>query len=150
VPSLLAAATTRDAEARGRLTRAARSQLRVHGERVGRRSARLGRLAPECLEARSVALRADAARLGPFSLGHLTREEERVRSWRRLLMAYDVDRQLERGYSLTLTAGGELVRSAADVGEGEEIVTRLADGTVRSSVLATERTQVEEEENEGQ
>ena len=55
-------------------------------------------------------------------------------SWRRLLAAYDVDRQLERGYSLTLTAEGRLVRSAGELAEQQEIVTRFADGTVRSRV----------------
>jgi exonuclease VII large subunit len=55
-------------------------------------------------------------------------------SWRRLLAAYDVDRQLERGYSLTLTTEGRLVRSAGELAELQEIVTRFADGTVRSRV----------------
>ena len=59
-----------------------------------------------------------------------------MQSWRRLLAAYDVDRQLERGYSLTLTAEGQLVRSAAALTEEQEIVTRLADGTVHSRVQA--------------
>ena len=58
-------------------------------------------------------------------------------SWRRLLAAYDVDRQLERGYSLTLTTEGRLVRSAGELAELQEIVTRFADGTVRSRVEET-------------
>ncbi len=76
--------------------------------------------------------------MGPLSLGHLGRQGERVQSWRRLLAAYDVDRQLERGYSLTLTAEGRLVRSAAGLAKEQEIVTRFADGTVRSRVQAVE------------
>jgi hypothetical protein len=50
-----------------------------------------------------------------------------------------VDRQLERGYSLTLTAGGSLVRRAGDVAPGQEIVTRLADGSVRCTVDGVDR-----------
>ena len=75
-------------------------------------------------------LSAHAARLGPLSLGHLGRQDERVQSWRRLLAAYDVDRQLERGYSLTLTADGQLVRSAAgtDRGAGDRDPVRRRDG----------------------
>ncbi len=61
-----------------------------------------------------------------------------MQSWRRLLAAYDVERQLERGYSLTLTADGDLVRSAAALAEEQEIVTRFADGTVRSRVQGKE------------
>jgi exonuclease VII large subunit len=69
-----------------------------------------------------------------------------VHSWRRLLAAYDVDRQLERGYSLTLTADGALVRSAAAVAERQEIVTRFADGTVRSMVQGADVRPRQEED----
>jgi exodeoxyribonuclease VII large subunit len=138
VPSLLVEAQARDAAARGRLTRAGRGQLRVHRERLERRATVVARLAPEGLLARQSGLRTHAARLGPLSMGHLAREAERVRSWRRLLTAYDVERQLERGYSLTLTAAGELVRSAAGLLVGTELVTRFADGTARSRVESAE------------
>ncbi len=141
VPVLLADAETRDAQARGRLTRAARSQLRVHRERLSVRAGALVRQAPGGLEARQGSVRTQAARLGPLSLGHLSRQTERVRSWQRLLTAYDVDRQLERGYSLTFNAEGQLVRNAGDVLVGHEITTRFADGKVRSRVEATEKSE---------
>ncbi len=86
-------------------------------------------------------MRAHAARLGPLSTGHLARQSERVRSWQRLLAAYDVERQLERGYSLTLDAEGRLLRSAADVGVGDRVVTRLGDGTLHSTIVGTERNE---------
>jgi exodeoxyribonuclease VII large subunit len=145
VPSFLADAELRDAQARGRLTRAARHQLRVHRERLAKRAGAVGRLAPEGLTARQSVLRTTAARLGPLAGGYMAREEERLRSWRRLLTAYDVDRQLERGYSLTLTTEGQLVRSAAALPAGSEIVTRFADGTAHSRV---ESTQVQIDEGE--
>jgi exodeoxyribonuclease VII large subunit len=146
---LLEDAQLRDAQARGRLTRAARSQLRVHRERVAIRAGSVARLAPEGLVARQGGLRAHAARLGPLSLGYVAREAERVRSWRRLLTAYDVDRQLDRGYTLTLTSDGQLVRSAGGVNVGQEIVTRFADGTARSRVESFAiRDRDEENENE--
>jgi len=149
VPALLQEAQARDAAARGRLTHAARSQLRVHRERLMVRTLALGRLAPEGLSARQGALRNNAARMGPLALGHVAREAERVRSWRRLLTAYDVERQLERGYTLTLTAAGALVKSAAVLPVGSEIVTRFADGTARSRVESAEvRSDRVEERNE--
>ncbi len=138
VPSLLAEAQARDAAARGRLTRAARGQLRVHRERLVRRSTAVGRLAPEGLAARQAGLRTHAARLGPLASRHIAKEVERVRSWRRLLTAYDVERQLERGYTLTHTVSGELVRSAAGLAVGTEVVTRFADGSARSRVESAE------------
>ena len=75
----------------------------------------------------------------------LERRDEQLRSWRRLLAAYDVDRQLERGYSLTLGADGSLVRSVRDLAHGQEIVTRLADGSVRSTVEAVALAEAAEE-----
>jgi exodeoxyribonuclease VII large subunit len=138
VPALLAEAEARDEAARGRLTRAARGQLRVHGERLTRRATVVGRLAPDSLATRQGVLRTHAARLGPLATGHLAREAERVRSWQRLLTAYDVERQLERGYTLTLTASGELVRSAGALTAGTEIVTRFPDGSARSRIESAE------------
>ena len=116
VPTYLADAQSRDVQARGRLTAAARQQLRVHRERLARKGTSLGRAAPDRLASNAARLGAHAARLGPLSLGHLGRQDERVQSWRRLLAAYDVERQLERGYSLTLTSDGQLVRSVAGAG----------------------------------
>ncbi|MGP0029621.1 MAG: exodeoxyribonuclease VII large subunit [Acidimicrobiales bacterium] len=132
--SLLSEARARDAQARGRLTRAARSQLRVHRERLVRRATAVARQAPGGLAVRRGGLRTHAARLAPLSLGHVARQAERVRSWQRLLTAYDVDRQLERGYTLTVTPEGRLVRGAREVTVGQELVTRFADGTARSRV----------------
>ncbi len=77
-------------------------------------------------------------------MSQLERRDEQVRTWRRLLAAYDVEQQLQRGYSLTLSADGALVRSAGDLAAGQEIVTRLADGTVRSAVTEVERVDVSE------
>ena len=63
---------------------------------------------------------------------------------------YDIDRQLERGYTLTLTAAGELVRSAGALPVGSELVTRFADGTARSRIeSAAVRDGGAEEGNEG-
>ena len=82
--------------------------------------------------ARSVALR--AARLGPRADGVLERGGDRVGAWRRLLDAYDVQRQLERGYSLTYDTSGGLVRSTEALQTGAGLVTRFADGSARSTV----------------
>jgi exonuclease VII large subunit len=122
--------------------------LRVHRERLALRAGGVARLAPEGLVARQGRLRTHAARLGPLAGGHVARQGERVESWRRLLTAYDVERQLERGYSLTLTAAGQLVRSAGEVEIGQEIVTRFADGTARSRVEEAAVRERDEEKDE--
>ncbi len=138
VPTYLSDVQSRDTQARGRLTAAARQQLRVHRERLSRKGSSIGRSAPDRLGSSAARLAAHATRLGPLSLGHLGRQDERVQSWRRLVAAYDIERQLERGYSLTLTTDGELVRSATALAEEQQIVTRFADGTVRSRVQGNE------------
>ncbi|HEX6773035.1 MAG TPA: exodeoxyribonuclease VII large subunit [Acidobacteriaceae bacterium] len=45
---------------------------------------------------------------------------------------------LDRGYSMTFTANGQLVRESSSLSRGETLMTRLARGTVRSTVTGTE------------
>ena len=49
-------------------------------------------------------------------------------------LALDPALQLKRGYSLTYTADGRLLRSSSDLHFGDQLITRLADGTVKSEV----------------
>ena len=51
------------------------------------------------------------------------------------LTAYSPYGVLERGYSLTTTESGAVVRSADEVSNEEMLITRLAKGVVRSRVL---------------
>jgi len=51
------------------------------------------------------------------------------------LEAYSPYGVLTRGYSLTTRPDGSVVRSARDLHAGDEIVTRLADGTVSSRIF---------------
>ena len=52
------------------------------------------------------------------------------------LRALDPRRVLERGYTITRTADGAVVRSARAVSPDDELVTETADGAVRSRVQA--------------
>ncbi len=58
---------------------------------------------------------------------NLVGAEARVRS-------LDPQRALARGWSITRTADGRLVRAPGDVNAGDELVTQLAGGEVRSTV----------------
>jgi exodeoxyribonuclease VII large subunit len=137
VPGFLDDAQARDSQARGRLTAAARHQLRVHSERIGNKTSTLRRCAPARLEECQSSARETAGRLSARSASHLQRATEQLSGWRRLLAAYDVENQLRRGYSLTTTADGALIRSAKELSVGQDIVTRLADGSVPSRVSAS-------------
>jgi exodeoxyribonuclease VII large subunit len=61
-------------------------------------------------------------------------DERQVSQWRRLLGAYDYQRQLERGYSVTRGPDGSVLRSSAGVAPGDALVTLLADGALHSVV----------------
>ena len=56
----------------------------------------------------------------------------RAQSLEARVAALDPELQLRRGYSLTYTDDGRLVRSVADVHEGDTIITRIADGDLLS------------------
>ena len=101
----------------------------------------------------SVQAQVTAQSTSVFSNGRhrISRQSERLtdRSRRRLengsqlldvlearLSAADPAQALKRGYSITTTTDGQLVRRADQVGVGASITTRLAQGTVTSTVDA--------------
>jgi exodeoxyribonuclease VII large subunit len=95
-----------------RVERAAEAHLRTAGSGAADRARRLAALAPRAL--------ADAER----SLGA---REARVH-------ALDPARTLARGWSITRTADGRVVRSPSEVAAGEVLVTQVRDGSLRSTV----------------
>jgi len=118
----------------GRLAGTARQQIRWHRERLEHRVAGLTRAAPLALRGEAASVLARSARIGPAGLRSLAEAEQRVSGWRRLLGAFDIERQLERGYTLTMDADGRVLRSGADLGDGDVLVTRFADATAHSVV----------------
>ena len=130
----LAEASERDSRARRRLVTCTRSQLDRHRQRlvVGSRSLKLR--APQVTSSVHGDMRQRAARLAVSSSLLLTRLDDQVLSLRRLLGAYDLDRQLERGYTITLGPDGKTARSAAGLFLGDEITTRFVDGSIRSKI----------------
>lgn len=64
------------------------------------------------------------------------RAAERLEAHGRLCEQLSPERTLARGFSVTRRADGGLVRRASDVAAGDELRTRLADGTVESTVDA--------------
>lgn len=106
-------ATGRLAGAEERVQVAARGHLRDAATRLADHRRRLERRAPRVLD--------DAVR----ELGAL---DARLR-------ALDPQRALRRGWSITRRTDGSVVRSPADVAPGDELVTTVADGSVRSTVV---------------
>jgi exodeoxyribonuclease VII large subunit len=133
-------AIERDRTARARLSQATRHQLHRHAERLESRSRRITAQARQQLEAAATSVEVRAARIGPCAHRAVANQAERLVSWRRLLAAYDVDRQLERGYTLTLGEDGRIVRSVGALTIGSVLVTRFADGTAGSEVRRVDMT----------
>lgn len=131
---VLVAAESRDTQARDRLTSGARHQLRWHGQRLAARTGGLVERAPRLVTEARASVGARSGALGPLAHGHVARAGDRLVSWRRLVAAYDVERQLERGYTLTLDDRGRVLRTVAGLAPGTPVVTRFADGTARSTV----------------
>jgi exodeoxyribonuclease VII large subunit len=139
--AVLASAQQRDNQLRGRLAAMARHLIRVQRERLGHQADALAKAAPQAIgDAHSATVRR-VARLGPLALGQVDRTQERLAAWRRLFAAYDVERQLERGYTLTLDPSGKPIRSVRALRTGSELVTRFADGSARSQVMTVEAGQ---------
>ena len=70
----------------------------------------------------------------PLSVAMLLQQQRhRLDIWEQQQQASSPDRILARGYTLTLS-GGRIVRSAAELSAGDEVVTRFADGDVTSTV----------------
>jgi hypothetical protein len=64
----------------------------------------------------------------------LTAKTENVGTLERQLVLVGPQGVLERGYSITADATGRILTNAADAPPGTEIYTRLADGSLRSTV----------------
>jgi len=129
--------------------------LREHGGRLDRLAARLERQRPEAVyarrEAKMVAAAAGlrsamarllaslevapvAVRMGRAMRASLERREMIVDNAARSLDLVGPEAVLRRGYSMTMSANGRVVRSVADVVAGETVQTRLADGSFGSVV----------------
>ncbi|MAT81842.1 MAG: exodeoxyribonuclease VII large subunit [Phycisphaerae bacterium] len=68
----------------------------------------------------------------------LRHESQRVRTLDRAMLAVDPMAVLQRGYSMTVDEHGRTVRDASSVEPGDQLVTRIARGSIRSSVDSTE------------
>ena len=102
------------------------------------------RHAPRAVARSTTSLAVRSRRLGPLAHHRLAAATEGLASRRSLLAAYDPERLLARGWSLTTDASGTVLRSVAGLEEGAVLVTRLADGVARSSVTAVEAAADEE------
>jgi exodeoxyribonuclease VII large subunit len=78
-------------------------------------------------------------RLSDSAMRTISYNSAAVENARRLALAYDPIRQIERGYSITWVSDGEdkrIMRSIRDADIGDTLITRLSNGSIHSRVSA--------------
>ncbi len=117
------------------LAAAVRARFAHHRSVLDRLALRLERCRPaQQLAARASRVATIEVRLAAAVRHRVVHLRGAVEAASRQLEAVSPLRVLERGYSVTTTADGRLVRRAADAPPGTEIITRVADGTLQSRV----------------
>ena len=117
------------------LRRAARSTVQALRSRLDEKNCCLRMAGPQgSLELRAQLVRSLREKLGDLLCCQQERFQARLQASENLLRVLGPHATLARGYSITLSASGEVVRSAADARAGERLTTRLHDGEVVSTV----------------
>ncbi len=116
---------------------AAKGQLDGRAAELTNRALTATRAVTRMIGNEEQAILARALRLSTLPLRCLEVEELRTSHRRSLIGAYDYQRQLERGYSVTRDATGAIVRSVTAVQAGTSLVTEVADGGIGSVVTET-------------
>jgi exodeoxyribonuclease VII large subunit len=124
----------RVATARERLAVAARYQLERRERDVRHAAAHLGEVTTATVVDARIRLVTAAALLSRAGDRAVANGETALERRSQVLRAFDPRRQLARGWSLTRSISGRLIRSAADVDHDDVVVTRFADGEITSVV----------------
>jgi exodeoxyribonuclease VII large subunit len=122
------------------VARAGRRSVDVASGRLHDRIARTGRAAGSGLDRGERTLARHRDRLEPAAVRGLERAARRLADLAPRVDAHDPARLLARGWSITTTAEGRLVRDVSQVAVGDVLRTRLAGGTVDSTAIATSAT----------
>jgi exodeoxyribonuclease VII large subunit len=128
------AALVRAESAWASIGRVAVDDLALAEERLSQRAGRLVALATSAAGRAEERLDSRATRVRGLARARLREAGSRMDVLAARTDAADPTRLLARGWSLTRTDDGRLVRSTTDVVAGTRLVTTLADGEVRSTV----------------
>ncbi len=110
-------------------------RIKSLGERLARAAGRLARSHPSMLlKLVRQRLASQSDRLERNMRASIDRQRATIDAIDKHLHAVGPDQVLSRGYSITLTAGGQVVRRVGDVSPGDGIVTRVFDGEIASTI----------------
>ena len=119
---------------RNRVATGARMHLGRHADGLHRKAQTLAGTAQRQLDEADRSTVRRLTLLASLPKRMLETEDRQIRQWTQLLGAYDYQRQLERGYSVTRSDDGAVLRSTAGLTVGAGLLTQLADGEVHSVV----------------
>ena len=109
---------------------------RLEHQRLEDRSVRTSRSAATALVRAQRSTNEVIAALRRASSLRMNTAQQRLATKEARINAHDPALALARGWSITTTAAGKVLRDPADAPAGTELVTRLSGGTVRSTVTA--------------
>lgn len=120
-----------------RATVVLRAQINIPRERVARQLEHLSGLRSRLMQ--TVSTRRDRIRQLRVALEQLTQErlrqvKERTDQTMRILKSLSPHQTLARGYSITRTVQGKVIKAASDLAHGEVIITQFAKGDIKSRV----------------
>ena len=130
----LAAAGERIEEHARALARLGRSGLRQAERRQRELRTRLAELAPRIVEGGERERVRVGERIAGSGRGRLREARATIQGMERLCTQLSPERTLERGFSLTRSAAGILLRDPSQVAVGDLVTTRLAGGNLTSRV----------------
>ena len=116
------------------LARLARRRLQEAARLTDAFARRLVESAPRVVERERPHPEQLLRRIKDLASGHLRQADARLEGLARLCHEMAPERVLERGFSLTRTAEGDILRHPDVVTVGDELITRVAGGTLRSRV----------------
>ena len=119
-----------------------RSAVERAEERLGFRSTRLRTNVASSIVANEVRVLSGRDRLRRRFPQVLERSSLQIGGLEARVRLLDPRELMKRGWSVTRSSSGAVVRSVADVGDGERLTTQLADGTITSTVGAVAREDV--------
>lgn len=130
----LAAAGERIEEHARALARLGRSGLRQAERRQRELRGRLAELAPRMLATGARERLRCGERIAGTARGRLREARATLQGMERLCVQLSPERTLERGFSITRSPGGALLREPSQVSAGDLIATQLSAGTLTSRV----------------
>ncbi|HWJ62011.1 MAG TPA: exodeoxyribonuclease VII large subunit [Acidimicrobiales bacterium] len=121
----------------GRVARSGDRALDRQAAMLDRSGTRAARGAARTLDAAAARLEGPERAVGDRARRALAIDERHLDGLAARVRAHDPQLALARGWSITTTADGTLVRTTADAPPGTTLVTRVADGRVTSTATGT-------------